>query len=89
MPRLRVPSPMRPAVGGQQEVDVEGANVGEVLRHLAATYPQVRDRLLTPEGGLQPHLMIVVDGVEATGLFTPVRPDSEILIVPSIGGGCR
>src|SRR5690606_23041075 len=58
VPRVRGPSPMRPAVGGQQEVDVEGANGGEVLRHLAATYPQVRDRLLSPEGGLQAHLMI-------------------------------
>lgn len=88
MAYIRVPSPMRPAVGGQEQLEVEGANVGEVLRHLVATYPQVRERLFTPEGAVSPYLMIVVDGVEAAGPFTPVRPDSEIIIVPAIGGGC-
>ena len=36
---VRVPSLLRPPLGGRAEVRAEGATVGEVLRHAAAVYP--------------------------------------------------
>ena len=36
---VRVPSLLRPSVGGRAEVRAEGATVGEVLRHAAAAHP--------------------------------------------------
>lgn len=87
MAHVRVPSPMRSAVGGRTSVEVRGATLRAVLHDLAAQFPAVRERLLQPDGSLQPHLMIVVDGAEAEGLFTPITAESEIVIVPAIGGG--
>jgi len=87
MATVRVPAPMRDAVGGLDAVEVEGATVGAALHDLARRYPRVRERLFRPDGTVQPHLMVVVDGTEAEGVFTPVAPGSEIIIIPAIGGG--
>lgn len=87
MPTVRVPAPMVDAVGGLNAVDVVGATVGAALQDLARRYPEARERLFRSDGTLHPHLMVVVDGSEAEGMFTPVAPGSEIIIIPAIGGG--
>lgn len=84
---VRVPAPMRDAVGGLAAVEVEGATLEAVLRNLVGRYPAARERLLRPDGTLNPHLMVVVDGTEAESRFTPVAPESEIVIIPALGGG--
>ena len=39
-------------------------------------------------GRLDPNLLVAVDGVlAAEGLATPVRPESEVSILPTFGGG--
>lgn len=87
MATVRVPAPMRDAVGGRDAVEVEGATVGDALHDLARRYPEARERLFRADGTVHPHLMVVVDGIEVEGMFTPVAPGSEIVIIPAIGGG--
>lgn len=83
-----VPSLMRDLTGGRQTVEVEGATVREVIANLEGAFPGFRERLCTPEGLLQDHIAVAVDGEEAIeGLRTRIKPDSEIHFVPAIAGG--
>lgn len=80
---------MRGAVDGNAVVEVEGRTLREALAHLVSRYPAVEGRLFTPDGSLHPHLMVVVDGVEAPSLYAPIQPNSEIIVIPAVGGGLR
>ncbi|MDX6725501.1 MAG: sulfur-carrier protein, partial [Baekduia sp.] len=39
MATIRIPPVLRPSVGGEREVQADGATVGEVLHGLAAAHP--------------------------------------------------
>jgi molybdopterin converting factor small subunit len=73
--------------GGQRQVTATGSTVGEVIAALDRGYPGMRERLCQGDR-LQPGIAIAVDGETATlGLLEPVRPDSEVQILPAIAGG--
>lgn len=82
-----IPSLLRPLTGGQRQVTVPGATLGEVLTALDAAYPGTRERLVKGER-LQPSIAIAIDGVTANeGLLSAVGPNSELHVIPAIGGG--
>lgn len=87
MAQVFIPSLMRDLSQGRASVRVPGATVRAVLRHLAEACPGVEERLFTAEGALQPHIALMVDGGEIAGLDTPVREESEVVIIPALGGG--
>ncbi len=88
MATVWVPGQMRDLTGGRQMVAVAGATVGEVIANLDRAFPGVRARLCQPDGTLQPHIAVAVDGEEVLQrLRAPVQPDSEIHFIPAIAGG--
>lgn len=87
MPKVWVPSPMRDVTEGRHTLDIPGATVREVLDNLVALYPQARERLLQPDGSLQPHFVLLADGTEVVSRDAPLKPDSELVITPALGGG--
>jgi molybdopterin converting factor small subunit len=71
--------------GGQRDFDVDAATLGEALRALP-----VRDLCLDEHGELRRLVNVFVDRRDARGgegLETPLRADSEVLIVTAIAGG--
>ncbi len=81
MVRVAIWGSLRAATGGRAEVEVEAANLRELLDQLAEAYP-----------GIQPQIdrgvSVVIDGlVYNDSWFTPVRPDSEVVLLPRIVGG--
>jgi molybdopterin converting factor small subunit len=86
--KVFVPSLLRDLAGGRDHVTVAGGSLREVLGSLEAACPGIRERLCTPDGAIQPHMIVAVDGEEAViGLRTPVGPESEIHFLPAIAGG--
>jgi molybdopterin converting factor small subunit len=90
MPKIRVPSQLRPLAGGQSEVVVDGATVAEALKGLDAAHPGFADRLFDDSGRLRRFVNVFVadedirylDGVE-----TPVTADQTVSIIPAVAGG--
>jgi len=81
MVKVAIWGSLRDATGGQAEVEIEAASLRELLTRLAADYP-----------GLQPQIdrgvSISIDGlVYNYSWFTPIRPDSEVVLLPRIVGG--
>jgi len=87
---VRIPTTLRTLTGGQAEVAVEGATVGEVLKALDAAHPGFSDRLLDEQGGLRRFVNVFVadDDVRfLQGLDTPVPEGAEVAIIPAVAGG--
>ncbi len=81
MVRVAIWGSLRAATEGRAEVEVEAANLRELLDRLAEAYPGIR-----PQIGRG--ISVVIDGlVYNDSWFTPVRPDSEVVLLPRIVGG--
>lgn len=87
MAKVWIPSLLRGLCGDQRTVEVQGATVAQIIDSLDAICPGIRDRLIE-DGDLRQDLAVSVDG-ETTqiGLLQKVQPDSEVYILPAIGGG--
>ena len=62
MPKVKLPTQLREAAGGESAVSVEGATVGAVLDALFDRHGELRDRLSDGDGGLRRFVNVYVDG---------------------------
>jgi sulfur-carrier protein adenylyltransferase/sulfurtransferase len=88
--RILVPTPLRPFTGQQAAVSVEGSTVGELLRALTTTHPELRPHLFSAEGALRSFVNVYVNDDDIRHLEkedTPVSPADTVSIVPSVAGG--
>jgi len=87
---LRVPTVLRPAMGGASVIVVEGDTVGEVLLRLTATYPAVKRQLLNPDGTLHRFLNVYVNDDDVRylgGVDASIANNDEITLLPAVAGG--
>ena len=90
MSTVKVPSVLRPNVGGARELDVAGATVGEVLDGLVAQFPALREQLLTEDGELNRFVNVYLNGQDVRyldGRGTPVEDRDEVRLLPAMAGG--
>jgi hypothetical protein len=67
-----IPTMLQSLAGGVKQVDIEAANVRQVIDRLDELYPGVKARLVE-EGRLRPNLSVAIDGeVGRTGLLEKV-----------------
>ncbi len=89
---LRIPTVLRPAMGGASVIAVEGATVGEVLLRLTTTYPAIKGQLLNPDGTLHRCLNVYVNDDDVRylgGVNASLANDDEITLLPAVAGGAR
>ncbi len=89
MARIKLPTVLRPHVGGSAVVEVEGRTVGEVFTALVERYPSLEPQL-GGDGGLPVFVNVFLDDEDIRyldGLDTPVDDDAEITILPAVAGG--
>lgn len=87
---VRIPPVLRAAAGGEKQLEVDGATVGEVLAGLVERYPSLGPQLLTPDGELNRFVNVYVDGQDVRYLqerATPVTAHDTIIILPAMAGG--
>ena len=81
MARVVLSGTLKELAGGTSELDLEAADVRQLLRALGDRFP-----------ALAPHLdegyAIAIDGeIFQDAWFAPIGPDSEVHLVPAIRGG--
>jgi molybdopterin converting factor small subunit len=89
MTTIRIPPVLRDATGGQRQVEANGANVRELLENLAASYPQLSERILA-DGELAPFVNLYIEGEDVRtrdGLDTPVQEGATVILLPAMAGG--
>jgi molybdopterin synthase sulfur carrier subunit len=82
-----IPALLQNLTGGEEQVVVSGATVGEIIDHLEVRFPGVKERLVH-EGVIRPHIAVAIDGdVSPEGLEQDVQESSEIHFIPALSGG--
>jgi len=72
--------------GSVRRVEVSAATVGDVIDHLDARWPGMRDRVCDSTPGIRRHIHVFVEGERAT-LETRLAPGVEVMIMTAISGG--
>jgi molybdopterin synthase sulfur carrier subunit len=86
---IRIPTPLRPYVEGQNKVAVSGGTVGAALNDLTAQYPDLRQHLFEGEN-LRSFVNVYLnkeDVRQLDGKDTVVADGDTLMIIPSIAGG--
>ena len=89
---VRIPTPLRPMTGGKGEVEGQGNTIGELIDHLNATYPGLKDRICDEQGEIRRFINIYLNEEDIrflTGKETPLKAEDEVSIVPAIAGGAH
>ena len=88
--QVRIPTPLRPLVGGRAQVTANGSTVAEVIGALASEAPQLRAQLLSEDGKLRSFVNLYLNGEDVrsrSGLDKTIADGDELTIVPAIAGG--
>lgn len=90
--RFIIPGPLRDYTSGEGEVTIEGnaTSIADALSLLWGKHPALRDRIVTEQNVVRPHVNVFVDGESirfSGGLRTSVSDGSEIVILPAVSGG--
>jgi sulfur-carrier protein len=87
---VRIPQVLRAAAGGNKQLELTGASVGDLVEGLVAEYPSLRGQLLTDDGELNRFVNVYVNGQDVRyldGLATPVGERDEVRLLPAMAGG--
>lgn len=89
---FQIPGYLRAFTEGRGRVEVQepASTVGQALARLWEIHPGVRDRVVTEQGDVRPHVNVFVGNESirwSGGLETPVGESEEIWIVPAVSGG--
>ena len=87
---VKIPTPLRPMTGGQSEVKIEGATVGEILLKMDSKFAGFGERVLDDGKQVKRFINVFVneDNIrDKKELDTEVRNGDTISILPSIAGG--
>jgi sulfur-carrier protein len=86
---VKIPAQLRAATGGEGELEVEGATVGEALDAVFDEHEGLRERI-TEDGGMRRFVNVYVSGEDIRfrdGLETELDDGDEVQILPAVAGG--
>jgi molybdopterin converting factor small subunit len=85
-----IPQVLRASAGGNKQLDLPGASVGDLVTALVEQYPSLRGQLLTDDGELNRFVNVYVNGQDVRyldGLKTTVGERDEVRLLPAMAGG--
>jgi molybdopterin synthase sulfur carrier subunit len=72
--------------GAPRRLEVDGATVSELVRHLDRRWPGMWDRICEPGPLVRAYINVFVDG-ERADLATALTSASVVHIIPAVAGG--
>ena len=87
---VRIPTVLRPAMGGQSQIVVEGATIGQVFEQMVNDFPAIKGQLLNDDGTMHRFLNVYVNDDDVRylgGVQAPVADGDEITLLPAVAGG--
>lgn len=86
---IRIPAALRRHLGGAEQLLVEASSVGQALAVLGESAPELRERVLSEDGGLHPAVQFYLgtdDIRQGQGLLTPLSAGAVLSIVCESNG---
>ena len=92
MPKILIPTPLRPYTDKQDAVDARGATVGELLADLTRKHAGLKAHLYNDQGKLRSFVNVYVNDEDIRYLQkeqTSVKANDTVSIIPSVAGGAE
>lgn len=89
MTAIRIPPTLRAEVGGERQVEAEGATVRAVLENLVDRYPALGSQIFS-DGEIATFVNVYLGGEDVRtldGLDTEVTPGQTVILLPAMAGG--
>jgi sulfur-carrier protein len=86
VPTVALRAPLKDLAGGNSEVSLDGATVGDVLRALEREWPKTTGWILDERGCVRQHVNVFLNG-ERVREDATVRASDRMHVLPSITGG--
>jgi molybdopterin converting factor small subunit len=83
---VRLRGPLKRLAGDRGEHELDGANVGELLRALERAHPATDGWILDERGRIRRHINVFVNG-ELGDEETAVGAGDRVDVLPAISGG--
>jgi adenylyltransferase/sulfurtransferase len=87
-----IPTPLRPYVGGINELQVNASTIAAALEALTQQHPELRKHLFTADGNVRAFVNLYLNDEDVRYLpakeATQVTAADTLSIIPSIAGGC-
>jgi molybdopterin synthase sulfur carrier subunit len=86
---VKIPAQLRVVTDGEDEIEVDGATVGEALDAVFERHQDLRERI-TENGDLRRFVNVYVAGEDIRfkdGLETEIAEGDEVTILPAVAGG--
>jgi molybdopterin synthase sulfur carrier subunit len=90
MANVRVPSMLRPTVGGERSLAAEGATLRELIANVDRRHPGFAGQLLETSGEQRTFVNLYINDEDVrylNGLETPVAEGDVVSILPAVAGG--
>jgi sulfur-carrier protein len=86
---VRIPTILRTYTGGEKAVSGEGSTLAELIEHLEANHPGIKERLIDGSE-LRRFVNVYVNDEDVRftgGLETKVDDGDEVVVLPAVAGG--
>lgn len=85
---VHIPAHWRDHSGGRATVEVTGRNIREVVNNLDKECPGLKALITDESGDVRGEIAVAINSeVTEGGLLEPVPDNSEVFLIPAIGGG--
>lgn len=88
--QVRIPTALRKLAEGRDVVEVDGANVGEVVANIRTSFPALAEQLVDESGKVRRFVNLFANDEDIRfldDLDTELSDGDELSIVPAIAGG--
>lgn len=86
---VRIPTILRDYTGGAKTVEADGATLAELVDHLEAGHPGLKDRLVD-NGSLRRFVNVYLNDEDVRflgGLDTELADGDSVTVLPAVAGG--
>ncbi len=88
--KVHIPTPLRPFTDKLDVVELEGANVSELLSNLTGRFGGLKQHLYTEDGRLRSFVNVYVNDEDIRylgSLETPLKDGDSVTVLPAVAGG--
>lgn len=88
--KVRIPTALRKLAEGNESIEVDGGNVGEVINNIKTQFPALAEQLVDDKGEVRRFVNLFANDEDIRfldELDTEVKDGDEVSIVPAIAGG--